>query len=69
MFLGAKLKENPWIPTYNTSKAALSGWNDLNHGSCRPAGPTSLNKQAVLFSRPRRLEPSPLTTKTQGPGF
>lgn len=30
---------------------------------------TSLNKQAVLFSHPRQLEPSPLTTKTQDPLF
>lgn len=28
---------------------------------------TCLNKQIVLFSRPRQLEPLPLTTKTQGP--
>lgn len=30
---------------------------------------TSLHKQAVLFSHPRQLEPSPLTTKTQDPLF
>lgn len=34
-----------------------------------PAGLTSLGKHAVFFSRPRQLEPSPLTTKTQGPLF
>lgn len=63
-----KLSETCWMPVSSPPYSPESNCNDLkdaHNASTRANRSNSPNKQAVLFSHPRQLEPSPLTTKTQ----